>query len=115
MGLIQAPYAPESLFERPDEDADGNTTWTAVGSFPALVELTGPALQSSSGTASAQAGTVYVPRGADVQVGDRVTWGGTHYLISGGPNFDMDHPMTGDDFGWVAYTCIGQIARWGRG
>lgn len=115
MGLIQAPYAPQVPFERPTEDADGNTTWSALGDVTAVVELVGPGLMSGSGTTYAQGGTVAVPRGTALKIGDRFTWSGVHYMLSGGPNGDFDHPMTGADFGWVLYTFIGQIARWGRG
>jgi len=115
MGLIQAPYAPQVAFERPTEDADGNAAWVPVATVPAVVELTGPGLESGSGTTYAQGGTVFVPRGSALKVGDRFEYGGSKYMLAGGPNGDMDHPFTGTDFGWVSYTFIGQIARWGRG
>jgi hypothetical protein len=115
MGLIQAPYAPQVAFTRPIEDADGNKTDAAVGSFPAVIDLTGPALQSGSGTSVAQGGQVAVPRGSGLLAGDEFTWAGAKYTLTSGPNGDMDHPMTGDDFGWVIHTCMGQMARWGRG
>jgi hypothetical protein len=70
---------------------------------------------AGSGTSYAQAGNIGVPRGSDLKIGDQFTWGGNKYLLTGGPNGDMDQPFTGADFGWVLYTCIGQIARWGRG
>lgn len=115
MGLLNPAYAPLVPFERPTEDADGNTAWAQLGDTPAVVQLVGPGLESSSGTTYAQSGIVFVPRGSDLKVGDRFTWGGVHYMLSGGPNGDQDHPFTGDDFGWVSFTFIGQIARWGMG
>jgi hypothetical protein len=115
MGIISAPYAPQILFERPTEDADGNSAWASLGTFAAVVDLSGPSLQSGSGTAVAQGGQVAVQRGTNLKAGDRFTWGGVHYTLTSGPNGDMNHPMTGADFGWVIHTCMGQMARWGRG
>jgi hypothetical protein len=115
MGLMQWPYAPDVPFERPTDDADGNTTWASLGTVKTAVNLTGPALQSSSGTSVAQAGTVGVPRGSNLKVGDRFTWGADKYTLTSGPNGDMVHPATGDDLGWVTHTFMGKAARWGRG
>lgn len=115
MGLLNPAYAPEVLFERPDEDDDGNATWSPIGSIKAVVELTGPGLVSGSGTQYAQGGTVFVPRGSELKIGDRFSWGAAKYMLSGGPNGDQVHAFTGSDFGWVSYTIIGQVARWGRG
>lgn len=116
MGLIQAPYAPLLLFERLSEDADGNKTYTSLGNISACVDLIGQGLESRAGGSRAQGGgVVAVPRGTDVKVGDRFTYGGQHYMLATGPDGDQVHPFTGDDFGWMTFTFIGQIARWGGG
>lgn len=115
MGAINAPFAPPVAFERPTDDNLGNTDWASLGTFPAVPDLTGPAVASGSGTAVAQTGMVFVPRGSDLRVGDRFSWAGAFYKLTGGPHADMNHPMTDVDFGWVYYTCIGQMARWGMG
>ena len=115
MGVITAAFAPDVTFERKTEDADGDGTWAAVGTYKAVPDLTGPAVTTGSGTAVAQSGTVFVQRGATLQVGDRFPWAGAYYTLTGGPHADMDHPMTGDDFGWIYYTCVGAMARWGTG
>lgn len=113
MGLMNPAYAPTVPFERPTEDADGNTTWTTLGNTPAVVELLGEGLESPRGRERGQSGTAYMPRGSDLKIGDRFTWRGLHYMLIGGPNGDQDHVFTGDDFGWVSFNFIGQIARWG--
>lgn len=114
-GLIQAPFAPQVLFQRPNEDADGDPTYTDVGTFPAVIDLSGPGIESGSGRQVAQQGIVFVPRGSAVKVGDRFAWGGNTYMLTGGPDGDLEHPFTGNDFGWVSYTVVGRMARWGRG
>ena len=115
MGIVDAPFAPTVAYQRPTEDADGNASWDDVGSFPTVIELSDRGIESGSGGERAQSGIVFVPRGSDLKIGDRFVWGGNKYMLSGGPNGDMNHPITNDDLGWVSYTCIGQIARWGRG
>lgn len=113
--LLNADFAPLVPFERPTEDADGNAVWTPLADYQAAVDFSGPGIESGSGRQDAQSGTVFVPRGSDLEIGDRFTWGTGKFMLSGGPNGDMDHPMTGDDFGWVSYSIVGQLARWGRG
>lgn len=115
MGLIQAPYAPVVPFRRPDEDPDGDATYTDLGNFSIVLDLSGPGIESGSGRQDAQQGTVFVQRGSELLIGDQFPWGGTTYMLIGGPDGDMDHPFTGNDFGWVSYTVLGQMARWGRG
>lgn len=114
-GLIQAPFAPEVLFQRPNEDADGDADYTDLATLPIVIDLSGPGIESGSGRQDAQQGIVFVPRGSALLIGDRFPWGGTTYLLVGGPDGDMIHPFTGADFGWVSYTIVGQMARWGRG
>lgn len=115
MGLLSPDSVPLVPFERPTEDDDGNTTWASLGNISAVVALVGRGLESSSGYAYAQSGSVFVLRGTDLLVGDRFTWGGVFYMLAGGPGYDQVHPFTGDDFGWMVFDFIGQIARWGAG
>lgn len=115
MGLLNPNYAPPVPFQRPTEDDDGNTTWADLGEITAVVALVGPGLESSSGTVYAQSGSVFVPRGVDLKIGDRFTWNGVFYMLAGGPGYDQVHPFTGDDMGWMSFDCIGRIARWGAG
>lgn len=114
-GLIQAPFAPQVLFQRPNEDADGDPTYTDLATLPIVIDLSGPGIESGSGRQDAQQGIVFVPRGSGLLIGDRFSWGGNTYLLVGGPDGDMIHPFTGADFGWVSYNVVGQMARWGRG
>lgn len=113
MGLIQAPYAPILPFRRPTENADGNTTFTDIGDFPAAVNLTGPGLATGTGTRYGQAGEVFVPRGSDVIMGDQFAYNGDQYTIASKARGDQAQIFTGDDFGWVGYDCMAATVRWG--
>jgi hypothetical protein len=106
--LLDPALAPTLPFERPT--AGYGSTYSALGALPALVELDAPAMgpaslgvQTNDITKFTQTGTLFVPRGAGTQAGDRVTYQGRKFLIMGAQNWDMNHPMTGDDFGWMTF------------
>lgn len=50
-----------------------------------------------------QTGDLYVRRGSDLRDGDEITLSQGVFGVVGDVQFDMDHPMTGMDFGWVKY------------
>lgn len=104
--ILDPAAAPTLPFER-QTDGSG-ASYTALGYIPALVELapptSGPAfmgVETEDVTSFTEAGTLFVPRGYDVRAGDRCTYQGRKYLVMGSRNWDLDHPLTGDDFGWM--------------
>lgn len=50
-----------------------------------------------------QTGELFVRRGSDLRDGDEIPLPEGIFGVIGGPQFDMNHPMTGHDFGWVRY------------
>lgn len=103
--LLDPAVAPTLPFERP-----AGAGFTSLGSFPALVDLSAPApgpdqlgAQTEDITSFTQAGMLFLPRGTGVQAGDRLTYQGRKYLVMGARNWDQDHPLTGDDFGWMTF------------
>jgi hypothetical protein len=108
-GLILDPAnAPTLPFERP-LDALG-VNFAPLGDFPALVELAPPVagpssmgVQTNDVTSFTQSGTLFVPRGTAVVAGDRVAYQSRKYLLMGAPNWDLDHPLTFWDFGWMTF------------
>lgn len=52
----------------------------------------------------AQSGQLFTRRGSDLQDGDEVPLPQGTFGVIGGAQFDINHPMTGMDFGWVKYT-----------
>ena len=89
---------------RPAFDSLGNPTPVDLPSITnAVFALNGPSADDDSSLYS-QGGDLFVPRGSDLRNGDRVTYQGRIFGIVGEAQWDMDHPMTGEDFGYVAYT-----------
>jgi hypothetical protein len=94
---------------RPTEDEHGNKVFASLGTLDAVMALGPPARQTwrAHGDRYVQDGTVFVRRGSDLKAGDEIQYGGYWYTVVGQPRGDQDHPFTGDDFGWVAYTLAG--------
>lgn len=103
---IAAAYAPVVPFER----KDGTGVYQPLATLPAMVELLPPTagpssmgIQTPDVTVFTQAGQVWVQRGSNLLAGDRLTWSGRQYVVMGAANWDMNHPMTGYDFGWMSF------------
>lgn len=113
MGFIDPRYAGRVAFERSIDEANGQwapLTYQPPGGgpeepqTPAVVSLDKPAAVAGNGPRYAQGGTIFVPRGIDRRSGDRFTYNGSRYRLTGGARGDQDHPITGHDFGWVAFS-----------
>lgn len=86
--------------QRPTSDGLGNLSWTNLDAIAnAVFALEGP--NSDSDSVYAQSGSLFVPRGSDLVNGDRITYQGRTFVVVGEPLWDMNHPMTGEDFGYV--------------
>lgn len=106
--ILDPALAPTLPFERP-QDPFGDA-YTSLGDLPAFVELSDPApgpsfegIETEDITSFTQTGTLFVPRGTGIQVGDRTTYQDRKYLVMGARNWDLDHPLTGDNFGWMTF------------
>ena len=91
---------------RPTYDAMGNaTTWTSLEPIDnALFALDPPSpVYTERGDAYTQSGNLFAPKGSGLQNGDRVLYQSRTWDVIGEAEWDMVHPMTGDDFGYVAF------------
>lgn len=99
LNVINAPPLP---FQRPTEDPDGNVTWTPTSSIAAVVSFNSPG----------HSGRVFVPRGSDVQAGDRFGYQGFSYTVLAVVHGDGRHPISGRDLGWMVFTFQGAQSKW---
>lgn len=116
MPVLNPTFAGAVAFQRCIDEE--NNVWTdlpyqpagdtpAVRKTPAVVSLDKPVARTGSGPRYTQGGTVFIPRGLDRRNGDRFTHNGVKYHLIGAARGDQDHPFTGDDFGWVAFSFEG--------
>lgn len=90
--------------ERPTSDGLGNLTFTPLDAIQgAVFDLAAPIGGSRLHPDSVyrQSGKLFVPRGSDIHNGDRVPYQDRNWVVIGEPMWDMDHPLTGEDFGYV--------------
>lgn len=118
--LLNPQFLTTVVPQRPTDDGMGNVTWSGdQGGAPAL-----PAIQAVI-WAGGQAGShsvrlaadrgpqwtafaqLFVPRGTDIQSGDRITYQGLVYVVSGVASGDQLQPFTGNDFGWMVFNVEG--------
>ena len=97
--LIDPVFAGSAVFRRPVVGADNTVTWTVLGDTPVVPSIAG----ATGDPVLMQAGTLFVPRELDRQAGDRLTYNGVTMVLTGSRRGDQDHPITGDDFGWIAH------------
>lgn len=98
--------------QRPTFDDMGNVT--ALGDLDpiedAVVILSPPSPMSDlvsqwgQGSQYTLDGLLFTPRGAGMRNGDRFSYQGRVYDVISDAQWDMVHPMTGDDYGYVMYT-----------
>lgn len=111
--MLDPTFAGEVPFERCIDEA--NNDWELLSyhppgeydlrvNTPAVVSLDRPVPVAERGARYQQGGTVFLPRGIDRKHGDRFTYNGDKYRLFGKPRGDQDHPLTGDDFGWVTWS-----------
>lgn len=106
--LLNPAYAKPLTPQRPTDDGMGNPTWTDLPETPAVVIVKGHEhLPNGRGATFIARGLIFVPRDYDLKAGDRITWQATHFTVYGIPVGDMEHPMTGGDFGWKWYQIQG--------
>ena len=94
------------LPQRPVYDGLGNVTaWTNLEPIEnALFALDPPVtMVGERGMLYSQTGSLFVPKGAGLANADRMLYQNRLWDIVGEAEWDMTHPMTGDDFGYVSY------------
>jgi len=98
---LLGPIGGETIVpQRPTSDGLGNLSWTDLPAITnAVFALTSPSATEDS--VYSQGGSLFVPRGSNITNGDRVVYQGRPFVVIGVPQWDMNHPMTGEDFGYV--------------
>ena len=112
MSRLRVDAAPELPFQRPTEDPDGNITWQELGDIPAVVAFAAPSTEIGSGPRYTQSGRVFVPRGTDIEAGDRFGYQGYSYTVMAVVHGDRRHPISGRELGWMGITFEGGQSRW---
>lgn len=85
----------------------GNADWQSLPPTRMVLSLNPARLVDDKGSRYTQDGTAFIPRGYELRHGDRLPYRGRFFTVVGSPRGDHDHPITGHDFGWVAYTVTG--------
>jgi hypothetical protein len=98
--MVGSVYGITITPERPTSDGLGNLSWTNLADIDnAVFALDAPSTNEDS--VYAQTGSLFVPRGSDITNGDRVPYQGRNFVAIGVPLWDMNHPLTNDDFGYI--------------
>lgn len=85
----------------------GNVDWQDLPTTRMVLSLNAARLVDGKGNRYTQDGTAFLLRGYDLKHGDRLPYHGRYFTVIGAPRGDHDHPITGHDFGWVAYNVTG--------
>jgi hypothetical protein len=83
---------------------EANNTRTPIAPIDVVPALHEPQITGERGKRFVQTGELFVRRGSDLKDGDEVPLPQGSFGVIGGAQFDVDHPMTGHNFGWVKYT-----------
>lgn len=84
----------------------GLTAQDFPGFVPDVAQPLSQTLARGGTNEATQSGSLYGPREyvGIVKPDWRFRHGGVFYRVVGDPNFDIDHPLTGEDFGYVQWT-----------
>ncbi|TQK29381.1 hypothetical protein [Arthrobacter sp. SLBN-53] len=97
------PQGAGEVIPQRDNGSDGNPVWQDLPETRIVIALDKPVLVDGKGSRYTQSGSVAVPRGYDLKHGDRIPFDGAYLTVFGRPQGNHDHPVTGDDFGWVIF------------
>lgn len=101
--MLQPIFGTTIVPQRSTPDELGNQAYAPLAEIAgAVFSLSAPSADGNSSLYS-QSGELYVPRGSDLRNGDRITYQGRTFGIVGEAQWDMDHPLTGEDMGYVVY------------
>ncbi|OCB42939.1 hypothetical protein A5722_05135 [Mycobacterium vulneris] len=74
----------------------GEETFTPLPPAPGALPTIGAVI-------SLESEKIFVPRGSDIKANDKFVYQSREYRVLGWPIGDQDHPLTGDDFGWMYF------------
>jgi hypothetical protein len=86
--------------QRPTEQF-GEEDFTDLSVVGVVISLSAPS--RGVDTRFTQDGTMFAPRGADIQAADRFSYQGHWFRVVGWARGDQNHPISGDDFGWMTF------------
>lgn len=81
--------------QRPTADF-GEETFTPLPPAPGAL----PAIEAVVSLAKMR---LFVPRGSNIMAADKFVYQGRELRVAGWRIGDQDHPLTGDDFGWMYF------------
>lgn len=77
---------PAMVSSRGTVEADWtHATTSPVSGCSVQTPVTSTSMGMDGRTQTTQGGTIYAPAGADIQAGDRITWGGHVFTVTGEP------------------------------
>lgn len=88
--------------QRPTIDF-GEKDWADLDLIENVVPDLDDPQPATDGEGYTQSGVFFVPRGSDLKDGDRFKYQNKTYGVVGDAQWDMNHPLTGADFGYVYY------------
>ena len=102
MAVINPAFTTTITPKRPVENF-GEETFADIAPIQAVISLSAPSHKGGTQSRFLIYGTVFVPRGSDVVSNDMFRYKGHDFRVLGWAQHDQNHPLTGEDFGWVSY------------
>jgi hypothetical protein len=92
--------------QRPTEGDFGESDWDDLTPIENVVVVTNSpsAAAGEAGKVYSQDGSLFVPRGSDLRNGDRFPYQGKAFGVVGDAQWDMNHPFSNSNLGYVEYT-----------
>lgn len=105
MGNYEWNQVDNPLYDANDNLFDGLNVKDFPGFVVDIQPPFGDSMSSQSSNVSPQFGNLYAPRPYVGIVEDdwRFLWNGVYYHISGAASYGIDHPLTGENFGYVMF------------
>jgi hypothetical protein len=105
MGNYDWNEVDNPLYDPNDPLFDGLTAKDFPGFVVDIQMPFGRSMSTQSANESPQFGMLFAPRNYStiVQADWRFNWQGVFYHITGAPAYDVDHPLTGENFGYVQF------------
>ena len=102
MAVINPAFTTTITPKRPVENF-GEETFADIAPIQAVISLSAPSHKGGTQSRFLIYGTVFVPRGSDLQSNDTFHYQGFLFRVTGWARGEQLQPFTGDDFGWVSY------------
>lgn len=107
MGNQEWVQQTNPLFDADDPLYAGLTDKDFMGFWATIMQPLAQTLSRGGSNEATQAGSLYGPREfASIILPDwRFMWVDVYYHIVGRPNWDMNHALTNENFGYVEFAC----------